>query len=180
MTHRQHGVTLAELLIAAALLVTLAAVVLPTWSINDSSKLSVAAATVGNALRFARSEAMRTNGNVLVDAETVPGHLLLKSSGCASTGAAPLLDPQTKRAFDVTVSDGPYSGGVAMTARFLAGGAARGGLVFDASGAATLACSVAAQTAHGAPEAGSGIDLTYSGQTRTVAIDPATGRVTGL
>lgn len=180
MAHRQHGVTLAELLIATALLATLAVVVLPTLSINDSSKLSVAATATGNALRFARSEAMRTNRSVLVDAETMPGRLLLTASDCVSSGGVPVIDPQTKRAFDIDIAGGTYSGGVVLTPRFLAGGAPWAGLVFAATGAATRACSVASQVDRGSPETGSGIDLTYAGQNRWIGVDPPSGRITGL
>lgn len=177
----QRGATLAELLVCAAVLVIAAAVMIPALSFNDSSRLAVAAEKVGNALRFARSEAMRTGAEVLVDAETAPGRILLRAGGCSTAGsAAPVLDRLTRRPFDVDVNNGHLSGGVQMTARFLASGSAWSGLVFDARGQAVQACSVAAQLVRGTLATGSGIDLAYSGLSQTIAIDPPTGRVSGF
>lgn len=180
MAPRRSGATLAELLITLVVLALAAAAVLPNLSFNDSNKLAVAAEAVGNALRFARSEAMRTASNVLVDAETVPGRLLLSVRGCSAAGAAAVIDPQTKRAFDLAVSSDARAEGVVVTPKFIAGGSPWSGLVFDATGAAVQACSVVAQVARGTPQAGSGVDLSFGGKTRTIAIDPPTGRVTGF
>ena len=181
MAATQQGVTLAELLITFAVLAIVAAVMIPSVSFNDANRLTVAGEAVGNALRFARSEAIRSGANILVDAETVPGHLRLATGGCATaTGAPAVLDPQTRRAYDAAIRDGTFSSGVVLTPRFLAGGTPWAGLVFDSTGAAVQACSVASQTARGSPQQGSGVDLTFAGQKLTIAIDPPTGRITGF
>lgn len=172
--------TLVELLATTVVLAILATVMVPSLSFNDSTKLAVAAQQVGNALRFARNEAIRTGQNVLVDAETSPGRLLLLGRGCISAVSPAVLDPQTRRAYTIDVADGAFSGGVSLVPRFLVAGTAWSGLVFDAAGTAAQACSIVAQAPRGTPEAGSGIDLVYGGKSVTVQIDPPTGRVTGF
>lgn len=177
---RIRGMTLVELLATVTVMAILAALIVPSLSFNDSTKLAVAAQQVGNALRFARSEAMRTGQSVLVDAETTPGRLLLLLRGCVSAVSPAVLDPQTRRAYDVDVADGAFSGGVALVPNFLVGGTAWAGLEFDNRGTASQACSIASQTPRGTPEAGSSINLVYGGNSATIQIDPPTGRVTGF
>ena len=177
----RSGTTLIELVMVIAILAIIAAVVVPSLSYSDASKLAVAAEQVGNALRFARSEAMRTGQNVLVDAESFPGRVVLVQRGCTAVGTPPaVINPLTQRPFDVAVTEAAQSNGVQLAPRFLVAGTPWTGLVFDSTGAATQACSVAAQIARGTPEPGSGVELSYAGQTQTIAIDPPTGRVTGF
>ena len=176
------GVTLVELLIVVSLLAVLASVVVPTLSTLDDQRLTVAASEVRNALRLARAEAMRRGKSVLVDAETSPGHVKLLVTSCSSysTSATAVTDPRTKSAFDLDVTGGPFSGGVAVTPRFLAsGGTAYAGLVFGADGSANDVCQVSGTNGEGAPQAGSQVVLSLSGRQAVVAIDPPTGRVTG-
>ncbi len=177
----QRGLTLAELLITVAVLSILAAVALPTLSYDESRRLAVAAERTVQALRYARSEAMRSGQPVLVDAETSAGRLLLLRRDCTTTGpVSPVDDPLTKRAYAADIGDGAHTSGVGLTARIMVGANAYAGLVFDASGAAVRACSVAAQIDRGAPASGSSIDLAYAGRSRSITIDPPTGRIGGL
>ena len=177
-----RGFTLAEMLIVVALLAILAKVMVPTLAGHDDHRLDVAASEVREALRFARTEAMRRGKKALVDAESAPGRvkvLWLSNSGCSDfAGATAATDPRTKAAFDVDVSGGPFSSGVAVTPRFMASGIAWGGLVFDANGKAADVCQVTGMNSQGSPEAGSGIVLSRGDRQVTVAIDAATGRVT--
>lgn len=176
---RSRGLTLAELLITLAVLSILAAIMLPTLSHDESRRVDSAALQVGNTLRYARSEAMRTGLPVLVDAETAPGRLLLHQRDCTGTGGA-VTDPLTKQPFSADISGGAQTEGVSLTPRFLVAGSPYAGLVFDASGAAVRACSVAAGINRGAPGTGSAIDLAYAGRSRTITIDPPTGRISGI
>ena len=57
---RSHGVTLVELLIVIAILGVAAAVAIPGLSSSDPQTLDLAAEEFANAMRFARSEAIRT------------------------------------------------------------------------------------------------------------------------
>jgi prepilin-type N-terminal cleavage/methylation domain-containing protein len=178
---RMRGLTLAELLVTLVVLSIIAAVTVPTLSHDGSRRLDAAVERTGNALRHARSEAMRTGALVLVDAETAPGRLRLLRTGCGSAAtAAAVLDPLSRQPYDEDIMGSTNASGVTVTARFMVAGSAYGGLVFDASGAATRACSVGAGIDRGVPEAGSSIELAYNGLTHSISIDPPTGRITGL
>lgn len=183
-THRpspaMRGFTLAEMLLVVALLAVLAGVMVPAFDSGDDRPLEVAAAEVREALRFARAEAMRRQQRVLFDAESRPGRVKVIDIECTSMGAAKVInDPRTRRAFDVDVSGGPFSSGVTVTPRFMAGGSAWGGVIFDAAGSATDVCQVTGMNNKGVPEAGSGVVLSRGGRQLTIALDATTGRVTG-
>ncbi|MBK7665186.1 MAG: GspH/FimT family pseudopilin [Sterolibacteriaceae bacterium] len=146
----------------------------------DADKLDVAATEVRNALRFARSEAMRRGQSVLVDAESSPGRVKLSAISCTSFGTPKVVnDPRTKLSFDLDVGGGPYSGGVGVTPQFMAGGTAYGGVIFDATGAAADTCQVTGMSSKGTPQAGSGILLSRGTRQAKIALDAATGRVSG-
>lgn len=175
-----RGFTLAEMLLVVALLALLAGLMVPGLGSGDDRALEVAAADVREALRFARAEAMRRQQGVLFDAESSPGRLKVIDTECTSFGLPKVVDdPRTKRTFDVNVSGGPFSSGVTVTPRFMAGGSAWGGVIFGGAGTATAACQVAGMNNKGAPEAGSGVVLSRGGRQLTIALDTATGRVTG-
>lgn len=183
--NRRHalarGFTLVEALVVVSLLATLAAVALPSLSTLDDRRLEVAGGEVRNALRLARAEALRRGKSVLVDAESSPGHVKLLVSACSSYGnGTAVTDPRTKSNFDLDVTGGPFSAGVAVTPRFLAsGGSAYGGLVFGADGSANDVCQVTGSNSQGTPQAGSQVLLSLGPRQAVVAIDPPTGRVTG-
>lgn len=178
---RMRGLTLAELLVTLVLLSIIAAVTVPTLSHDGSRRLDAAAERTGNALRYARSEAMRTGSAVLVDAETVPGRLRLLRSACASAStASAVIDPLSRKPYEEDIIGATHASGVTVTARFMVAGSPHAGLVFDASGAATRACSVGAGVDRGVPETGSSIELAHNGLTRSISVDPPTGRISGL
>lgn len=175
-----RGFTLAEMLIVVALLAIIARVMAPALAGSDDRRLEVAASEVRESLRFARAEALRRGQRVLVDAESSAGRVKLFVTSCTPTGMPKVInDPRTKRAFDVDVAGGPYSGGVGVTPRFMAGGSAWGGVIFDATGAAADVCQVTGMTSQGTPQAGSGVVLSLGGKQVTLALDAPTGRVTG-
>lgn len=175
-----RGFTLAEMLVTVAFLATLAAIAIPNLNSADADKLDLAAAEVRNAMRFARSEAMRRQQQVLVDAESAPGHIKVFDTACTSSGTPKtVIDPRNKIAFDVNVSGGPYSAGVVVTPRFMVGGTAYGGVIFGTDGAASDSCQVTGMNSKGAPETGSGVVLSLGTRQVSLALDAATGRVTG-
>lgn len=177
---RLCGFTLAELLVTVAFLAILAATLIPNMNSADADKLDVAAIEVRNALRFARSEAMRRGQTVLVDAESSPGHIKVSDTACTSFGTPVVVDdPRTKLSFDVDVSGGPFSGGVGVTPRFMVAGTAYGGVIFGTAGNAADACQVTGMSSKGTPEAGSGVVLSLGTRQVALVLDAATGRVTG-
>ena len=88
------------------------------------------------------------------------------------------FSPTTKRAADIAVTDGSFSGGVVVAPAFNVASIAYSGVVFDASGSAVQACEISTMTRKGAPQAGSGIVVSLAGKSARVALDAATGRVT--
>ena len=172
--HASRGFTLLETLVVALLIGILALAAVPLLSSQNPTKLDMAAAEVGNALRFAISEAGRSGGCVYVDG-SAPGHLRVYSSaGCAISGLGVVNDPLTKRALDLDTSGPAFSGQVSMAAKFFLGGTAYTRLLI---GPGTLMVFDGVSTL-GALQAGSGIVLTLGQQSVTVALNETTGRVT--
>src|SRR5712691_2796910 len=119
-----RGFTLLETLVVVVLIGIVALAAVPLLSSQNPTKLDVAAAEVGNALRFATSEVERIGGCVWVDGR-VSGHLRVWSSaGCATSGWGAVSDPLTKRALDVDTSGPAFSGQVSMAAKFFVYGTA--------------------------------------------------------
>lgn len=170
------GFSLTEILIVISIIAIIAVVAVPLLSSLGSKKLDVAAEEVGNALRFALSEAGRTGAYVLVDARTVPGHLKILKSDATGADLGAVNDPLTRQAVDIATAEAARSAPVTMTARFMQGGVPylqlliSPGLqlqVFDGPG-----------TNKGVLQAGSGIVLALGTQSVTVAINETTGFVT--
>ena len=117
-----RGFTLLETLVAALLIGIVALAAVPLLSSQNPTKLDVAAAEVGNALRFAFSEAGRVVGAGCVWVEgSVPGHLWVFSSATCSSdpsGWVVVSDPLTKRALDVDTYGPAFSGQIGMAAQF--------------------------------------------------------------
>ena len=170
-----QGFTLAEILTVVAVIGSIAVVVVPLLSFLDSKRLDVAAEEVGNALRYAISEAGRTGGYVLADAQTAPGHLRIVRSNASGADLGAVSDPLTKRAMDIDVSASTFSAQVDMTPRFLQGGTAYAQLLI---GPATQLHALDGAIDRGPLQSGSGIVLSLDSASVTVVIDEVTGRVT--
>ncbi len=112
-----RGFTLLETLLVVVLIGIVALAAVPLLSSQNPTKLDVAAAEVGNALRFALGEVERNASCVWVDG-SVSGHLQVWS-GCTSSGWVVVSDPLTKRVLDIDTSGPAFSGQVSMAARFL-------------------------------------------------------------
>jgi prepilin-type N-terminal cleavage/methylation domain-containing protein len=168
-----RGFTLLETLIVAALIGILALVVVPVLS-QDPARPDVAAAEVGNALRFAISEANRTGGYVLVDG-SASGHLRVFNSDASGAALGAVTDPLTKRALDVDASGPAFSGRGSMEPQFFQGGVAYTQLLI---GPGTPPQVFDGGINRGALQAGSGIVLTVGPQSATVALNEITGLVT--
>ncbi|TMG78042.1 MAG: prepilin-type N-terminal cleavage/methylation domain-containing protein [Betaproteobacteria bacterium] len=173
-----RGFTLLETLVVVVLIGTVALAAVPLLSSQNPTKLDVAAAEVGNALRFAIGEAERSGGCVYLDG-SVPGHLRVYSSvGCASWAA--VSDPLTKRALDLDTSGPAFSGQVSMAPKFFLGGTAytRLLIVGFGTGPGTQLLVFDGLSTLGPLQAGSGVVLTLGPQSITVALNEITGLVT--
>lgn len=174
-SNRSDGFSLAEILVAVAILAVIAAVVIPLLSSQDSKKLEVAAQETGNALRFAVNEARRTGSYILVDAKTTAGRLKVVKSDATGANLGAVNDPLTRSALEIDTSGSAFSGSVGMTARFMKGGTAYAQLLIGP--AAQLQAFDGPSANMGALEAGSGIVLALGGRSVTVTINEATGFV---
>lgn len=170
------GFTLVEMLVSIAILGIIAAAVIPLLSSNDPQKLSVAAEETANLLRFALSEASRTGGYVLVDGRTTLGQLSLYNSDIDGHSISAIDDPLTKRAAILDVTGSPFSRGVTLAPQFRAGGSVWLQLLIG-PGLAQLQAFDGISTNKGVLQAGSGVLLSYGGQSITVSINEVTGLV---
>lgn len=176
------GFTLAEMLVAVAIVVILATVSIPMLSSNEPAKLALVAEQVSEALRLAVSEARRTGKYVLVDGKTEAGKLSLYISTSTAqkpptAGTSAILDPLTKRAVNVNPDLNSLSSGVLLTPQFKGGGSPHLQLLIG-PGATQFRAFDGASNDHGSLQSASGVLLTLGAQSLTVSINELTGLVT--
>ena len=162
-----------EVLVVIALIGIVAVVAVPMVRSQEPTRLHAAATEVGNALRFALSEAQRTGGYVLVDA-SAPGHLRVHASNASGAMLGALNDPLTKSALDISTPAPLASNPIAMSGTFFSGGVAYTQLLVGPAGQLR---AVEGGVDRGPLQPGSGVVLTSGMLNATVAISEATGRV---
>jgi len=176
-----RGFTLLETLVAVVLIGIVALAAVPLLSSQNPTKLDVAAAEVGNALRFALSEVERIAGCAWVEG-SVPGHLQVYSSAaCDKNNWGAVSDPLTKRALDVDTSGPAFSGQVSMAVKFfVSGNTTTYTRLLIAPGTQLQVYDNVTPTPNfvGLLGPGSGVVLTLGPQTAAVALNETTGLVT--
>jgi prepilin-type N-terminal cleavage/methylation domain-containing protein len=109
---RSHGVTLVELLIVIAILGVAAAVAIPGLSSSDPQTLDLAAEEFANAMRFARSEAIRTGEPHGFRGDASNQRIRVFS---LDTGTSPwtvnydVYHPVSKKPYDISLSNHPFA-----------------------------------------------------------------------
>ena len=180
--NQERGYTLLELVIVVAILGMIAAVAVPSVSQGSDEKLRLAATEVASAIRFARSEALRTGeGHGLTVSQSTQKVTVnkydLTTAPISTLGT--LTHPIDKQPYDFNVNTRSTTQGVLISNTQdvfnYTGLGGRRSLIFDA---------------YGTPKwiVGSGpttyllsdgdIELSYGGQQRVVSVAPITGRVT--
>jgi type II secretion system protein H len=175
MCKRWAGFTLAELLIVMVIVGIVALAAMPALSSSDDNKLELAASEVAAALRFARSEALRTGVYYGVRVTSDGRHVRVFR---LDTGAVPPAEqfdvrhPMDKTLYDIDLTEGFFTSGVQASAGFLfyAGGSAEQAVSFDPRGDPVASSDLDALVS-------GAVTLSQSGDTRTVTVSPV-GRVT--
>lgn len=179
---RETGLSLVELSAVVAILGIIALVVVPDLSPTHAKKSELAANRVAQALRFARSEAMRTGEHHGVTISQVTQDVTVKkwdlTTDPVSTESIP-HDPLSKHSFQFGVDEFSLASGIGITnssdAFLYTAIGRRRSLIFDPHGVPMWI--------HGSDGSSyllqeGAIYLGTGKQQRTVAVAPLTGRVT--
>lgn len=112
MDRRETGYTLVEILIVVALLGIVAAVAVPNFSSVDPQPLDLAAEEIANAMRFARSEAMRRGAPIGFRQQSSQQRIRVFR---ADTGTSPwtlnydVYHPHSKHLYDIELDSHAFA-----------------------------------------------------------------------
>lgn len=172
---RQCGVSLLEMMVVVAILGIVAVVAVPSLFSGDSKKLDIASEQVVDALRFARTESMRTTiqHGVIFDNTS---HSVKVYQLISGTPTYDIYHPVDRKIFSLNLKTDASTQGVELQSysisyQDLAGNQQQ--LEFNVHGSPTLASSGVDYMLN--PDAA--ITLSYDGQTRIINVAAMTGRV---
>ena len=118
MRRAEHGYSLLELLAVVMILGIAATVAIPDISTTDSDKLDLAAEEIAQAVRFARSESLRTGEvhgvQISQDTQRVVAYRANLTTTPVSIGSV-LYHPVSKQQLDFDVDTGSMTKGVTIT-----------------------------------------------------------------
>lgn len=178
----KQGFSFIEMLVAVALLGLVAAMAIPHLSPIDESRLDLAASEVANAIRFARSEALRTGEVYSAELYYDNERVIVSKANLATVPVSResiLYHPVTKQLYDFNLQTSSATAGVEITNTAQVFNymdtSSSPILLFD-----TLGTPVWIDTASGSIQqlADGEVRLGYRGLERTVRVAPITGRVT--
>ena len=182
METAKRGFSLYETLVVVALLGLVATMAIPHLSPVDESRLDLAATEVANAIRFARSEALRTGEVYSAELYYDDERVIVSKANLATVPVSRdsiLYHPVSKQLYDFNLEADAATAGVEITNSthvFNYMTTSPGPiLLFDALGTPVwidTATSSVHQLADGV------VTLGYRGLERTVRVAPITGRVT--
>ncbi|MGI9234038.1 MAG: pilus assembly FimT family protein [Woeseiaceae bacterium] len=178
----ERGYTLLELVIVVAILGIIAAIAVPSMSSNSNAKLRLAAENVANAIRFARSEALRTGDGHGLTISQVTQEVTVKKYDLTTAPISELYTlthPIDKQPYDFNVNTRATTQGVTISNTQdvfnYTGLGGRRSLIFDANGTPKWIVGSGPTTYL---LSDGNIELSYGNQQRVVSVAPITGRVT--
>jgi len=174
---RSHGVTLVELLVVVSILGVVALVAIPDFSSSNAQTLDLAAEEFANAMRFARSEAIRTSEphGFRQPFDTKRIRVFRPDTGTAPwTLNYDVYHPVSKQLYDIKLDDHPFASAdsIDRTLNYQATCNRPGNIYFDRNGIprCTNPETVFLEQFD--------VTLTLGTHTRTVTLHRITGRVT--
>ena len=179
---KQQAYTLLEMLIAVTIVALVATIALPSLSTGDEKKLDLAATEVANAIRFARSEALRTGEGHGLTVSQATQQVTVKKYDLTTAPISTLgtlTHPVDKKPYDFNINTGSTTSDVTISNSQdvfnFTGLGRRRSLIFDANGTPKWIVG-SGPTTHLLSDGN--IELSYGRQQRVVSVAPITGRVT--
>ncbi|MGI9203365.1 MAG: pilus assembly FimT family protein [Woeseiaceae bacterium] len=177
MDRREHGYSLIELVAVITVLGLVAAIAVPSVSSTDSRKLDLAASEVAEAIRFARSEAIRLGEPRGFRQQVADKRIRVFSLDMSVSPPARIFDvrhPISKQLYDVDLDDHSLAAADSITRTATWRGACnqQGRMYFDANG--TPWCSDPENVLLDK----FAVTLTLGQISRVVTLDGISGRVT--
>lgn len=173
---RQAGYTLTELIIVVTILAIVAAIAVPATASNESERLELAAQEIAAAMRFARSEALRTGEPHGFRQQSGAKRIRVFRLDQGTSPATLVYDvyhPVDKQLydFDLNLQSLAAADSLSRTAVFRGNCNQQGNVYFDANG--TPWCADPGTVLLDTFE----VDLIMGSSRRTVILDDITGRV---
>jgi len=139
MGRRETAYTLVEILIVVSLLGIVAAVAVPNYSSVNPQPLDLAAEEIANAMRFARSEAMRLGSPIGFRQHSINKRIQVFR---VDTGTAPwtlnydVYHPHSKHLYDIELDSHPFAAADAVSHNRVYRGTCNkpGNVYFDSNG----------------------------------------------
>jgi len=178
---RSKGYSATELLVVVIIVGIIAAAAVPRFSASDSYKLDLAATQVAEAIRFARSESMRTGRVHGITISQTTQRVRVREYDMSADPVNPTVTarhPLTKQLYDFDFDDEPTTLGVAITNTQdvfdFSGLGRRKTVLFNAEGVPMWFLASGPSTHNLALGA---VSLSMGAAQRNVRVAPYTGRV---